>query len=115
MSLPTRDKAPPLTADHPATAQDRFSEIYDSMYDDLFRYLARRVRRVEDADDLLADVFTVVWQKLNAVPGQPGTRPWVFAVARNHVRNHSRQGLRHDQLHHRRTGAPEGFWALLIG
>lgn len=41
-----------MTADQRATAHDRFREIYHSMYDDLFRYLVRRVGRVEDADDL---------------------------------------------------------------
>lgn len=76
----------------------RFRELYDHLHQDLWRYSARRVRPVEDAEDLLADVFTVVWRRLEDVPELPGARAWIFAVARNHVRDRARRIVRRQRL-----------------
>ncbi len=76
----------------------RLRELYDQLHQDLWRYCARRVRPAEDAEDLLADVFTVVWGRLDDVPGPPGARAWIFAVARNHVRDRARRLVRRERL-----------------
>lgn len=81
-----------------ANRLQRFRELYDQLHPDLWRYCARRVRPAEDAEDLLAEVFTVIWRRLDDVPEPPGARAWIFAVARNHVRDRARRLARRERL-----------------
>lgn len=56
-------------------------------------YLVRRCEDREDAADLLAETYLVVWRRLADVPAAPDDRPWLFTVAGNVLANH-RRGLR---------------------
>ena len=61
-------------------------------------YAARRVDRIDDAADIVAEVFTVVWRRIDQVPDCPDARPWMFGVARNVIANHRRGARRQDRL-----------------
>lgn len=82
-----------------AARVERFREIYTAQYDDLWRYCLRRTATPEAAEDVLADVFAVGWRRLDDLPSGDAARPWLFAVARNHVRNKWRQEGRSRDLH----------------
>ncbi len=71
----------------------RFRTIYDELYADLLSYCRRRVAP-DEVDDLVAETMMVVWQRLDDVPASGAARPWVYAVARNLMRNHWRKGQR---------------------
>lgn len=87
---------------------DRFRALYDELHTDIWRYCARRVRPVEDAEDVLADVFAVVWRRLSDVPEPPDSRAWVYVVARNHVQDRTRRLVRRDRLEQRAAAEPAG-------
>ena len=76
----------------------RFDALYARVHADLWRYCLRRVWPQEDAEDLMADVLAVVWRKLEEVPEAPSDRPYVFAIARNHVRDRRRRTARRDRI-----------------
>jgi len=62
----------------------------------LQRYLRRRARR-DDANELLNDVLTVIWRRLDDVP--PGAAlPWSYGVARRCLANRQRSNRRHLRL-----------------
>lgn len=74
-----------------------FREMYDANYDDLWRYCLRRSESPAIAEEVLSDTFAVAWQKLDAAPRGDDSRPWLFGIARNHLRNSWRKrrtGLR---------------------
>jgi RNA polymerase sigma-70 factor (ECF subfamily) len=78
-------------------AERRFSALFQQTYGALRRYAHHRGLSGADADDLVADVFTVAWRKLAVVPSDDPL-PWLFAVARNHWRNHMRKTARERAL-----------------
>ncbi|WP_168200570.1 RNA polymerase sigma factor [Allokutzneria sp. NRRL B-24872] len=66
------------------------AELYDGSARQLHRYLARRVG-TEVADDLVAETFLVLWQQRDSVDfGEDSARAWMYGIATNLVRRHSR-------------------------
>lgn len=82
----------------PMTRRERFQQLYDESYDDLWRYCRRRTANEADANDVVAEVMAVAWRRLSDVPAPPGARPWLFGVARNHLRSSRRKTDRRDSL-----------------
>jgi len=74
------------------TAQQRFERLYDQNWDDVRAYCRRRCASETDADDVLAETFAIAWRRLDDVPANGRSRPWLFGVARNLLREHYRRG-----------------------
>ena len=79
--------------DRSPSATPQFCEIYEQHVDAIRRYCYRRLPS-SDVDDATAEVFLVVWRRLEHDPGGDGTQLWLYGIARNVVRNHSRSGRR---------------------
>jgi RNA polymerase sigma-70 factor (ECF subfamily) len=86
----------------------RFSVLFDRYYEEIFRYLARRIGR-EDAEDLSAECFVVAFRtRASFDVTRPSARPWLFGVATNLLRNERRRSANrlvaaprlHTQLEH---------------
>ncbi|HEY1834034.1 MAG TPA: RNA polymerase sigma factor [Solirubrobacteraceae bacterium] len=82
------------------TAQQRFEQIYAEHVTAVHRYALRRMARGE-ADDVVAEVFLIVWRRLDEVPAQP--RGWLLGVARRVASNARRGEQRRTALHERLT------------
>lgn len=67
----------------------RFEELYAEHYAPIYRYVDRRLDSPEIAD-VVADVFTAAWRRLDEVPEGDGARPWLYGLARNSLLNHRR-------------------------
>lgn len=74
---------------------ERFRGVFDGHVDAIVRYARRRVD-ADAADDVVAEVFLVVWRRLQHVPADP--LPWLYGVARRVVANHRRGVHRAAQL-----------------
>ena len=76
-------------------AEERwFRGVYEATYRDLLAYARRRCANSEDADDLVAEVFTIAWRRLEDLPHGDDARLWLFGVARNVLSNQRRSGRR---------------------
>lgn len=67
--------------------QRHFDEVATEYYDEIFTYIKRRVRVIEDAYDLTQDVFldyTHSYDKIDPAK----TRKWLYRVAHNKVVDH---------------------------
>ncbi|WP_020669814.1 RNA polymerase sigma factor [Amycolatopsis nigrescens] len=98
-----------MTKDHepgePASGADRpdlggadpapvFSHLFDTHAPPLHRYLARRVGS-ETANDLLSETFLVALRRRDSYKPEAGTvRGWLYGIATNLVRHHTRTELR---------------------
>jgi len=80
-----------------ASSEDRFRAVFARHYEAVYRYAARRLSR-EDAADAAAEAFTIAWRKVQRLPDEPGTLPWLYAVTRNVVRNTQRSRRRRQRL-----------------
>lgn len=60
-----------------------FTALYEAAYADLVRFVQRRTHP-DQADDVVAEVFLVVWRRLDDAPARrDDARAWVFGIARN--------------------------------
>lgn len=64
----------------------RFERLFHETRADLLAYALRRVKRPEDAADVLSETFLTAWRKLDSVPPGEQARLWLFGVARNVLR-----------------------------
>lgn len=87
-----------------AERSERFRSLYQAEAVAILGYAARRVGRPEDAADVVADVFTVAWRRIDDVPAGEAARPWLYGVARNVLSNHRRGAWRQDRLTDRLRG-----------
>ncbi len=80
-----------------ASPEDRFRAVFSRHYEAVYRYAARRLGR-DDAADAASEAFTVAWRKVQRIPDEPGTLPWLYAVTRNVVSNMERARRRRQRL-----------------
>ncbi|MGD9959201.1 RNA polymerase sigma factor [Nocardioides sp.] len=78
------------------TQEQRFVDLAAELAPALRRYVARRVSAGE-IDDVMADVFLVLWRRLDDVPAQAAL-PWAYGVARNCLNNARRANRRQLEL-----------------
>lgn len=76
-----------------ASAQLRFDALYRAHADAIRGYCLRRLG-AHDAFDAAADVFVVVWQRLDKCPEGDEAKLWIYGIARNVVANRRRKAGR---------------------
>jgi RNA polymerase sigma-70 factor (ECF subfamily) len=104
MAEPARLLEAPLTVDELAAAAsagdvDAVGRLYDALLAPIYRYVALRVHRREDAEDLTQLVFERIVASLPRY--RPNGRPfeaWAFRIARNAVIDHVRRARAHEHL-----------------
>jgi RNA polymerase sigma-70 factor (ECF subfamily) len=77
----------------------RFAHLFALVYEPLQRYVRRRGGG-PDTDDIVAEVLTVLWRRLDDVPGEAEVA-WSFGVARRCMANQRRAGARREALEQR--------------
>ncbi|WEK14472.1 MAG: sigma-70 family RNA polymerase sigma factor [Candidatus Microbacterium phytovorans] len=75
-----------------AEAETEFAARFRRHYNEVLRFLERRVADREDASELAGDVFRVAWQRFS--PGSRAERAWLYAIARNVLGDHYRRTAR---------------------
>lgn len=71
------------------SAVARFDELFAAHARDVHAYIARR-HVGHDVEDLVADVFTVAWQRINEIPAG-FELPWLYRTSWNLVSNNHRK------------------------
>jgi RNA polymerase sigma-70 factor (ECF subfamily) len=88
-----------LSAATPTAAETRFTGLMTEHGRAVLGYLTRRTEPAHDAADLMAEVFVVVWRRLDAVPHEPPqARAWLLGIARGVLTNHRRGAVRRSRL-----------------
>jgi RNA polymerase sigma-70 factor (ECF subfamily) len=84
---------------------EALGRLYDELVSPIYRYVALRIRRHEDAEDLTQVVFERI---VGALPRyRPTGRPfqaWAYRIARNAVIDHVRRERNHEPLDPLRAG-----------
>jgi RNA polymerase sigma-70 factor (ECF subfamily) len=102
----------PGTTDHQRDKERRFAALYQAYYRLILAYAVRRVEAAEDAADVVADVFTTVWRRIDELPDAPADRLWLYGVAQRVVAGRRRSARRLGRLI-ARLGANQGARALI--
>lgn len=67
-------------------------KIYDQYYGKVMGYIAARVQRRADAEDLCADVFEKAYKKIDAYDEKKASMStWIFTITRNTVIDYFRR------------------------
>lgn len=77
--------------------RQRFEAVFRGHHDQVLRYARRRLPEPADAQDALAETFTVAWRRLHEVPDD--ALPWLLGTARRVIANHRRAAGRRERLH----------------
>lgn len=88
-------------------SEDRFERLYVAHASAIRSYCQRRLGP-DDGADAAADVFVVVWRRLEDCPRGAEARLWIYGIARNTVANRRRKGARNEALLHRMLGHARG-------
>jgi RNA polymerase sigma factor (sigma-70 family) len=76
----------------------RFETLYAQHYGIILAYAIRRTSTRDDAQDVVAEVFTTAWRRIDRLPSHPGDRLWLYGIARRLVARHHRGRLRRARL-----------------
>ncbi len=77
-----------------------FERLYARHSTAVFNYLRRLVRREEIAEELLQEVFVVVWQKAPLFEARSSVKTWIFRIAHNKAVSWLRSRREHQSLSH---------------
>jgi RNA polymerase sigma-70 factor (ECF subfamily) len=77
-----------------AEREEHFRRIFQSEYRHVLAYALRRTGDLAEAQDAVAEVFTVAWRRFADAPADEATRPWLFAIARRTIANQRRSQRR---------------------
>jgi RNA polymerase sigma-70 factor, ECF subfamily len=80
------------------TRVERFRAFYLGSYLPILGYALRRTSTPDDAADVVAETFLVLWRRLDDVPIEEETRPWLYGIARNVMANGQRAERRRERL-----------------
>jgi RNA polymerase sigma-70 factor, ECF subfamily len=80
------------------TDPERFAEIFHRHWDEIHRYVARRLGP-EAAEDVGAETFTIAFRNRGRYDlDRPDARPWLYGIATNLIGEHRRAERRRHRL-----------------
>lgn len=78
--------------------QSRFRCLYEAHYAGVFAFALRRVSSTPDVSDVVSEVFTIAWRRLDKVPEPPRDLLWLYGVAHRVIANQRRSIIRRSNL-----------------
>jgi RNA polymerase sigma-70 factor (ECF subfamily) len=94
----------PVNRQDRVARRERFEVLYAEHYASIYRYVDRRVDGpAYEVPDVVAEVFTAMWRRLDEVPDSGDARLWLYGMARHTLMNHRRGRRRRWRLLSRLT------------
>ena len=79
-----------------------FDALFEAHYQDLRRYVMRRIEDGGGAEDVLAETFAIAWRRRDRMP-EPAI-PWLFGICHKVIANRRRSAKRRARLFTRLAG-----------
>jgi len=86
-----------FTAAMTRDTEARFIALYERYEGEIRRYCRRRLVH-DDVEDAVLDILAVAWRRFDQLPSEQAPLPWLYAIARNVVRNQRRSSFRRSRL-----------------
>jgi RNA polymerase sigma factor (sigma-70 family) len=87
-----------LMGDRAQNDRGRFEAVYEAHYRAVVAYARRRAADPADAQEAVAETFTIAWRRLDEVPEVDAALPWLYGVARRVLANQRRGNRRRAEL-----------------
>jgi len=80
-------------------ASDRtaFAEVFEDLYEPLFRYVRSITKNAASARDVTQDVFVRLWDVRESLDPDQSLQAYLYRMARNRAYNHRRDKKSHDE------------------
>jgi RNA polymerase sigma-70 factor, ECF subfamily len=88
-----------------------FEALFKEHVAGIASYCRWQSRSPGEVDDAVAEVFLVVWRRLEDVPRDETARPWLYATARRVLANQARSQTRRSRLQDRLSAQPSASGA----
>ena len=89
---------------------ERFKRLYDEFVAPVYAFCGRRLGALSGAaEDVTADIFTVVWRNIDKVPPAPECRTFIYGIAYRQVRKQQQKSWARSRLQRRL----EAEWAVV--
>ncbi len=89
---------------------ERFKRLYDEFVAPVYAFCGRRLGALSGAaEDVTADIFTVVWRNIDKVPPAPECRTFIYGIAYRQVRKQQQRSWARNRLQRRL----EAEWAVV--
>lgn len=83
----------------PTSREAFFAALFEAHVDALLAYARRRTEQLSDAEDVVAETFTVLWRRIEHVPTDASAHlPWLYGIARRVLANQRRAKARRQRL-----------------
>ena len=69
-----------------------FAEVYKRYFGDVYKFVYRRIRNKEIAEDITQDVFCAAWNDIDKFLKHPEPKGWLIVTAKNKLRELYRNG-----------------------
>lgn len=90
----------------PTPREEVFAALFDAHFDTLLAYARRRTDELSDAEDVVAETYTVLWRRIEHLPTDASARlPWMYGIARRVLANQRRAMARRQRLFDRLRSA----------
>lgn len=98
-----------MPADGRGEERAAFAALFEAHFEALLAYARRRTDQLSDAEDIVADSFTVVWRRRADLPADPSMQlPWLYGIARRLLANQRRGSARRLRLAERLKSLASG-------
>ena len=88
-----------VSADETRAERAAFRALFEAHFGALLAYARRRTDQLADAEDVVADSFTVVWRRWANLPRDESQHlPWLYGIARRVLANQRRGSARRVRL-----------------
>jgi RNA polymerase sigma-70 factor (ECF subfamily) len=87
----------PLAVEGPysGAADVSVAQLYEDFHQSLLRYIRGKIKRKEDGEDILHDVFARIAEKADALAQKENLKSWLFILTRNAIIDYYRKkGIR---------------------
>jgi RNA polymerase sigma factor (sigma-70 family) len=87
--------------------EERFRSVYERTFPPILSYVRRRLSTGERGElDVAAEIYAVVWRRMDELPAPPEDLLWIYGVARNSVARYHRETSRRRRLRSRIEAEP---------
>jgi len=78
--------------------EEKFSKLYDEHSENIYRFLLSKTRNTEDALDLVQEVFSKIFEKINILDESRNIKSYLFTLANNKCIDYFRARKTHENI-----------------
>jgi RNA polymerase sigma-70 factor (family 1) len=83
---------------------EAFKRLFDTHFEQLYRYALRYLRSAEEANDVVHDVFLQMWRHRQRIGLERDLRTYLYATTRNHALDRLKRRKVEDRFRERQQG-----------